>query len=286
MKSLRLWFVLLALGVIAGPARSADAPGGDKMPEFRGVLADGSGKVFGLYVPATEQTAWAKVGQTVGGWKLKEYRAADDTLVLAKDGREEVLRLSESVIATYHKATLTDGEALLKAMKFDERFIKGLGKNIDRMLKQLLARNGLANPTSEQLAEFQKKIEMVFDSKQLETKMAAAMSEVYTQEELKAQTEFYGSEAGQAALDKAGPGGRTKEGEEPAALKEFYATPMGQSVKAKQAQLGAQMQKTVGPWMKGMMENVQKAASEFAVSQGAAPVPAAPAVQPAKAATP
>ena len=271
MKTLRLILVLLTLGAVCSPVRAADAAAVEKKPEFRGVLADESGKVFGLYVPATEQTGWVKVGQMVGGWKLKEYRAADDTLVLVKDGREEVLRLSESVIAGYHKASQTDGDALLKAMKFGDRFTKGIGKNIERMIRQLLARNGLTNPTPEQLAEFQKKIATIFDPAQLETKMAAAMSEVYTQEELKAQTEFYATDAGQAVLDKIGPGGRAKAGDEPEALKAFYATPAGQSVKAKQAQLGTQMQKTVGPWMKGLMGDVQKAANEFAKEAGADP---------------
>ncbi len=227
------------------------------------MLAEGVGKRFGLFLPGSEQTAWATVGQTVGGWKLKEYRAADDTLVLVKEGREEVLHLSESVVGTYHKGSTADAEALLKAMKFGELFKKGLGKIIEGMLKQLLARNGLANPTPEQLAEFQKKVAAIFDPAHLETKMAVAMSEVYTQEELKAQTEFYGSEAGQAALEKMGPGGRNNAGAEPETLKAFYATPAGQLVKAKQAQMNAQMQKTIGPWMTGVMGDVQKAASSF-----------------------
>ncbi|MFA6288874.1 MAG: DUF2059 domain-containing protein [Opitutaceae bacterium] len=270
MKPLRLIFILLVLGATVCPVGAADAPAGEKKPEFRGVLADGSGKVFGLHVPATEETGWAKVGQTVGGWTLKEYRAADDMLVLVKNGREEVLHLSESVIGTYHKATQADAEALLKAMKFGELIKKGFGKNMERMLKELLASNGLPNPTPEQLAEFQKKIAAIFDPAQWETKMATAMSEVYTQEELKAQTEFYGSEAGQAAFEKMRSGdGQIKGSAEPDALKAFYATPLGQSVKAKQAQVNAQLQKTIGPWMTEVMGNVQKAANEFAKAAGA-----------------
>ncbi len=269
MKTIRLIYFLLVFGAVSVPVRADDVVAAEKTPELRGVLADGSGKRFGLFIPSTEQTGWATVGETVGGWKLKEYRAADDTLVLAKDGREEILHLSESVVGVYHKGSQADAAALLKAMKLDERMSKGFAKNMDRMFKQLLVRNGLANPTPEQLAEFQKKIAGIFDPAQFESKMAEAMGEVYTQEELKAQTDFYASDAGQAALDKMGPGGRTKDGEEPAALKDFYATPAGASVKAKQAQLNIQMQKTVGPWMGEVMGRTQKAAAEFAKAQGA-----------------
>ncbi len=101
--------------------------------------------------------------------------------------------------------------------------------------------------------------------------MAEAMGAVYTQEELKAQADFYASDGGQEALDKMGPGGRTKSGDEPAALKEFYATPAGQSVKAKQAQLNTQIEKTVGAWMGGEIDEMKKAADEFVQSQSPAP---------------
>jgi len=275
MKTIRLIFMLLAPAVFGVPVRAADAAPVEKAPELRGVLAEGSGKRFGLFIPSSEQTAWATVGQTVGGWKLKEYRAADDTLVLVKEGREEVLHLSESVVGTYHKGSTADAAAVLKAMKFGERMSKGFEKNRERLLRQLLVGSGLANPTPEQLAEFQKTVAKIFDPAQLEAKMAEAMGAVYTQEELKAQADFYASDGGQEALDKMGPGGRTKSGDEPAALKEFYATPAGQSVKAKQAQLNSQMQKTVGTWMGGVMKDVQTAAGEFATAQGAAPQPPA-----------
>lgn len=177
MKTIRLVLLILLLGVVAESARAADAHA-EKVPELRGVLSEGSEKRFGLFIPDNGQTVWATVGQTVGGWKLKEYRASDDTLLLAKEAREEVLHLSESVIGVYHKGSAADALALLKAMKFNERITKRFEENFQSKLKYLLARNGLANPTPEQLAEFQKQIARIVSPSQLEGKMAVAMGGV------------------------------------------------------------------------------------------------------------
>jgi len=271
VKNTRLIFILLTPAIFWAAVRAADVAPVEKLPELRGVLAEGAGKRFGLFIPDSGQTAWAAVGQTVGGWKLKEYRAVDDTLVLVKDGREEVLHLSESVVGVYHKGGTADAQALLKTMKFGERMAKELAKNRERMLRRLLKMSGIENPTPEQLAAFQQKIAGIFDPAQLEARMAEAMGVVYTQEELKAQADFYGSDDGQAVLDKWGLGAGFPPGQEPAAIKEFYATPTGVSVKAKQAALNTEIQKTVGPWMGGVMKKVETAANEFAKSQGSDP---------------
>lgn len=286
MKTVRLIAFWAVLAAAAGGLLRAEDGAVEKAPEFRGVLADGAGKTFGLFVPATGQTGWATVGQTLGGWKLKEYRAADDTLVLTKDGREEILHLSESVIAGYHKGSQADAAALVKAMKLRERIDKEISKNMTDTLKQLLAGAGLANPTPEQLSEFQKIFAGIFDPARMADKMAETMGEVYTEEELKAQTGFYASDAGQAVLDQMGLSFSKKGDEVPAALKEFYATPLGASVKAKETRLNEQMQKTLRPWAQGVMQQMASAAREYAKAQGAPAGPGVPASTAARATTP
>lgn len=257
---------ILVLGWIAFLAGSvcAEEAAVEKTPELRGVLAEGKDKRFGLFIPGSGQTGWATLGQSVGGWKLKEYRAADDVLVLAKGDREEILRLSENKVGAYHAGSLADAKALLGAMKFDQR-IRQVGW-MRHMSKQMLTNAGLLNPSAEQLAEFEKEITRLVDFEKMQTLMAVAMSEVYTQDELRAQTVFYASDAGQAALDQQMRGSRALDEKE---LAEFHATPVGRSVKAKEAQSKAQIEKAMTPWMKETTAAIEKAAITFAKDRAA-----------------
>ncbi|HSI08578.1 MAG: DUF2059 domain-containing protein [Rariglobus sp.] len=248
------------IAVLAKPVCAEDVQA-EKTPELRGVLVEGTGKRFGLFIPSSGETGWAMIGQVVGGWKLKEYRAADEVLVLAKGDREDRLRLSKSVVGTYNPGALADANALIKAMNFEQRMRQlEWMKNIS---KQMLINAGLPNPSVEQLAEFEKEIVRLFDFSKMQSLMAVVMSEVYTQEELRAQTEFYGSELGQAALDNQMRGVQALDKKEP----EFYTTPIGRSVKAKEAQSREQMDKTMTPWMKETMKAISMAALTYAKAQ-------------------
>ena len=269
---IRLAFLILYLSAVLGGVsmRAQDAVP-EKAPELRGVLADDSGKRFGLFIPASGQTGWATVGQSVGGWKLKEYRAADDTLVLAKEGREEILHLSESVVGVYHQGSRADAEALLKTMKLDERMFAAFKRGMGGMARQLLARNGIANPTPEQIAAVQKIVadQLQAVAGQFQAGMAGVMGEVYTQEDIKAQNDFYATSGGQAALDKMfGADGKPPQ-REPDELKAFYATAAGQSVQLKQSQFQAKLQPALQPLFGPMMSSTQKAVAAFAKQQGA-----------------
>ncbi|HEY9250935.1 MAG TPA: hypothetical protein VIO38_17460 [Rariglobus sp.] len=132
------------------------------------------------------------------------------------------------------------------------------------MSRQMLTHAGLPDPSAEQLAGFEKEITRRFDFAKMQALMEAAMSEVYTREELGAQTAFYATEVGQAALDQQAGGEK-----EPAALKEFYATPAGRGVKAKESEMEKQLQKTVTPWLSETMTAISIAASEYAKAQTA-----------------
>ncbi|HTJ78076.1 MAG TPA: hypothetical protein VL357_03695 [Rariglobus sp.] len=273
-KIVILGFVLLGMFGVA-PVHAEDAAP-DKLPELRGMLADESGRRFGLLIPGSEQTAWVTVGQTLGGWKLKEYRAADETLVLSKDGRDEVLHLAESTIGEYHPATATDAEALLKVMKLDQRMAEMFKRGMERMAKQLLMRNGIANPTPEQVAAVQKLIgdQLQVAAGQFQASMAGVMGAIYTQEDLKAQTDFYGTSSGQTALDKMfGVDGKPGQ-REPDELKAFYATDAGHLVQLKQPQLQAKIGAALQPVFGPMMASVQKTIADYAKQQGAVTAPA------------
>jgi hypothetical protein len=268
MRRLRLIWALGVIAVFAKPVCAEDAPA-EKAPELRGVLAEEKGKRFGLFIPSSGQTGWVMIGQTLGGWKLKEYKADEEMLVLAKGEREEHLRLSANVVGTYHMGTLADAKALMIAMKFEQRI-----RQLDwmkHMSKQMLTNAGLPNPSAEQLAEFEKEIARLFDHEKMQASMIAVMSEIYTQEELKAQADFYATDAGQAALDEQAGGDK-----KPAALEEFYATPVGRGVKAKEAQVHAQMQKTVTPWLNETMKAISMAALNYAKAQTASATGAKP----------
>lgn len=259
----RRWPILVfgVAAFLSGPM-GAEEGAVEKTPELRGVLAEGRGKRFGLFIPGSGQTGWATLGQTVGGWKLKEYRAADEVLVLAKGDREEILRLSENVVGVYHAGTPADAKALLEAMKYERRIReRDWLKNLPKLM---LINHGLPNPSAEQLAEFKQEMDRIFDHGKMQALVANAIGEVYTQEELKAQAAFFGSEAGQAALDQQMAAAQGSGVKEPVALTEFYATPVGRSIKAKESLAQSQMQKTVTPWLNETMQAIDQAAITYA----------------------
>ncbi len=80
-----------------------------------------------------------------------------------------------------------------------------------------------------------------------------------------------------------GPGAQ---GEEPAALKVFYTTPAGPSVKVKKSALDIQMQKIMWSWIGGLMKKVETVANDFAKDQGVDPRRAASVSADAKVTTP
>jgi len=245
-------FVFGVAAFLAQPVR-AEEGAVEKTPELRGVLAEEKGKRFGLFVPGSGQTGWATIGQTVGGWKLKEYRAADEVLVLTKGDREEVLRLSENVVGTYHPGSAAEAKALLDAMKYEQLWFKDIPR-------ESLMHAGLADPTPAQLAAFQDQMERILTPAKIEPFLTSALSEVYTQEELRAQAVFFGSDVGQVALDQRADGHLE-------AIREFYASPMGQKVKAKEAVLQARLQKTLRPFLDKALAEVAVAARKFVEDQ-------------------
>lgn len=201
LNRLRVWLCVVA----ATSALSAAEPG---LPELRGMLATGTDRRFALSIPGGD-TAWVTVGGKFSGWTLKEFRPAEDVLVLVKGGEETRLKLSSSKIAESDlKATLADADAVLTKMKFEEMFeriINQQKKAVADMTKKSLARN-MSGADAAELAAFESKVlDTVFSElkpEDLKADFAKLYSEVFTKAELQGLSDFYSTPAGQAMSEK------------------------------------------------------------------------------------
>lgn len=256
MNTLRLIVIGLCLMVSVRAADNVPA-----LPELRGVLATGADRRFALSEPGGTSTAWVSVGQSFAGWKLTAYRAEEDALVLTRDGRDVLLKLSSSTIGKVDatKATLADAEAVLSKMKFEEM----LGKILEQQKKSMVGMTqkmmggGAKGVDAKEMAAFQGKVmDTMFaelNPEAMRGDMAKIYSETFTKSELQGLSDFYGTEAGRAMIDK-------------------------------QPELTQKMNELMIPRMMAAMPKVQKLSMEFAQEQAkkkaAAAAPAEPAATP------
>lgn len=238
--------VFLCLGALV---RAAD------LPELRGVLATGADRRFALAEAGGTSTAWVGVGETFAGWKLVAYRAEEDALVLVRDGKEQSLKLSASVVgkADSAKATLADAEEVFSKMKFEEMLGRILEQQKQAMVSMTQKMTGGAKGAdSADLAAFQSKVmDTMFaelNPEAMRADMVKAYSEIFTKSELKGLSDFYGTEAGRAMIDK-------------------------------QPELTQRMNALMMPRMMAAMPKVQKLSMEFAQEQAAKKKAAAAAAQ-------
>ncbi len=188
--------------------RAAEPPGTGPVPELRGLLASGGERRFALFMPSDGQTAWVGIGGSFAGWNLSAYRQAEDALVLVKDGREVLLKLSSSKIGVAdEKATLADAEAVLGKMKFEEMIGKVLAQQKQMMLG--MTKKMMGNPKGMDqaaYAAFQSKVSdamfAAMKPEEMKADFTKIYSEVFTKSELQGLADFYGSTAGQALIDK------------------------------------------------------------------------------------
>lgn len=203
MNTLSWLRVVGCVVAMASVAKAAD-PG---VPELRGVLATGKERRFALSVPGGD-TAWVSVGGKFSGWSVKEYRPASDVLVLTKDGKETLLKLSASKIGeSDEKATLADAEDVLSKMKFEEMFekiIEQQKKSVVEMTRNMTGK--VKDADADEVAAFQGKVmDVMFaemNPEAMKADFAKVYSEVFTKAELKGLADFYGTAAGQAMIDK------------------------------------------------------------------------------------
>jgi hypothetical protein len=261
MKLAQLRFAALAFVALAAFAvEPAPAPASDAPPELRGVLISGSDQRFALTLPGGARTGWAGIGESFEGWKLASYNQADGALVVKKDGQEVSIKLASSKVGTADvKATIADAEEVFRKMNFDEM----LGKIMDQqkkaqlnMMRQMLARNPpKAGSIEDRMAMQTKLMDVIFAElkpETMRTDLAKVYSDVFTKDEL-------------------------------AGLADFYGTPAGQALTAKQPELQQKMMEIMQPRLMAGMQKAQQLQQEFAQQQQAqqqaapAAAPAAPA---------
>jgi len=197
-------FLVLAGLLCAATLRAAEPV----VPELRGMLATGADRRFALATPGGDQPAWVAVGDNFAGWKLSAYRPAEDALVLTKDGKEVLLKLSASTVGVaVEKATLADAEQVLTKMKFEAMIGKILEQQKQAMLGMTKKMTGSAKGANQaDYDAFQAKVmnAMYASMKPEEMKadFARVYSEVFTKGELQGLANFYDSPTGQAMIDK------------------------------------------------------------------------------------
>ena len=257
----RIW--VLAIVLAGSPLQAGEVVSATK-PELRGVIVEEAGRRFGLFIPESGQTGWGVIGQSVGGWKLKEYLASEDVLLVVKEGREEKLPLSKSTPEVYHTATLADAKAVLVAMKYEQRILHGAP--FKSLTRRALFNAGLTAPSTEQAEAFHKQVAPIFDYKKMEALMMPVLSELYTREELAAQAGFYASDVGQALLNNAG----VRETEDTLrALEAFYETPLGAKVREKEPKVNTTMRKAMDPFISEAESAIAVEAQKFVAEQKA-----------------
>jgi uncharacterized protein len=207
--SLLCLFALTTSAVIFS-AETAPATGPEAPPELRGVLIAGGVRQFSLVAPGRGTSAWAKVGERFAGWDIVEFKPADETLVLKKDGRRLVLKLADSAVADAPpaavKATLADAEEVFRKMDFDRMMSRIIDQQKVNMAAMARKMGGPGGSDPEARAALQKKtMDLLFDAMDLpgmKNDMVKVYSEVFSKEELRGLADFYGTASGQALVDK------------------------------------------------------------------------------------
>jgi hypothetical protein len=230
----------------ASPVAAAPAPVPGK-PEFRGILTTSKEKRFLLSTPGATHDDWAVLGGSFQGWKLAEYEDASGTLLLQKpDGSELKLTLAGKHLAgTDVKATIKDAQRVLNKMHFNEMLAKILEQQRQAMAQMMAQqRRGKLPPgtTEAEMAEFQQKVlDKLWGGikgSDMEQDVAKIYSNVFTPDELDG-------------------------------LADFYDTPTGQALIAKQPLVQQQMMQTMMPRIMAMQPEIQKMQQEFTAQHAA-----------------
>jgi hypothetical protein len=206
MRLLRSSLVLatLALSLGLSPARAAEPA----LPLLRGVLLDGSGNLFCL-ADLTGAATWVKIGQTHEGWKLESFDADRQVLVLNRDGTKHEIALADTrITASELRASVADADKLLDEMRFEEMVAKSMEmqqKAMSRSMGQMLPK-GASDADRAKFVEIQTKAMQIMleemDLPGMKKDVAKAMAEIYTAEEIRAQSAFYSTPVGRSATEK------------------------------------------------------------------------------------
>jgi hypothetical protein len=199
------------VALAADPVTPPSAAPASGKPELRGVMDLGSGQRFLLLLPGGSSSNWAKVGDTVGAWKVADYHENDRTLVLKQDdGTELDLSLAADPVKEGDvPATLADAKALMQKMNFGDMMTRILAQQrqaISAIMKQQMLRRGMsADDAAAAVAKQSQAMDAFWkamDMNSLQDDIAGAYSQVFTKDELGGIADFYDTAAGQALLAK------------------------------------------------------------------------------------
>lgn len=253
MSSPRFPLFALSALFLAGLAPLARAAT-ESTPLLRGILIDSTGNLFSL-ADATGSATWTKLGQSFDGWKLDAFDADRKVLTISHGGVTRELTLETGTIkADDRHPTFAEADTLLEKMRFEDMISKSLENQQKAMAKAFGQMGGkkMSDAESAKMADIQTKaMKLMFDEMDvpgMRKDLAHAMTEIYTPDEIRAQTAF-------------------------------YSTPLGQASIEKQPQLQARMTELMMPRMMHAMPKIQAMVKEETAKAAApaTPAPAAPA---------
>jgi uncharacterized protein len=180
----------------------------ESLPQLRSVLIDSQAPMFSL-ADGTGSGRWVKIGESFEGWKLESFDAAKQILVVSRDGQTRELGLEAATLKDEKaQATVAEADAVLQKMRFEEMIGKAMEAQQKAMAKSMSGMMGKNLPPEEQakMTEFQQKMMAVMfaemDIPGMRQDVAKVYAETFSSAELKAQSDFYSTPAGQAMIDK------------------------------------------------------------------------------------
>jgi hypothetical protein len=226
---------------------------------FNAVVTTGHDVRFVLISATGQSSGWIRLGDTFDGAVLKSFDPATSTLQIEENGKaEKLLLVADAAVkdaplaSATTRATLADAENVLQAMRFEELMAKMLEqqkKQMRGMAQQMAAQMKTPGVNNDEMVAFQQKVmdEVMgaLNIDELKKDMAHIYTDVFTKDELEAQTAF-------------------------------YLTPAGQSLVSKTPEVQARLQAVLAPRVQAVMPKVMQMAQQFRAEQQAK-APAAPA---------
>jgi uncharacterized protein len=198
------------ISALAGVLVAATVWAAEPAPlNFTAVLTVGKDQRFGVSTPDGTRSGWLEIGGQFEGYTLKEFEAANQTLVLERDGQTFRVPIATASIQTLKStATLADASEVLVKMKFEQM----LGKLLDQQKSTLVNASKqmmgslAAQVSQEDFAAYQSRlldtIWAEMRPEEMKSEMARIYAEIFSKEELRAMSEFYSTPAGQALIDR------------------------------------------------------------------------------------
>lgn len=198
-----------SLALLAATTHAAESTA---LPELRGILATGKAHRFALVSPGGDQSRWCGLGDSFAGWKLEEFRAATNALVLSQATHRVTVALrtgttaeGEAAVAAT-KATVAEADALLGQMQFDamwDAIVVEQKKGIVAALRQQAAadfkRAGLRQEEVDTLlGQMGDAVVAGLQSDAMRQDFARIYADVYTKDELAGVAAFHATAAGEA----------------------------------------------------------------------------------------